>query len=89
MNGILWALQILLALVFLVTGMMKVVRPKEQLVTQMDWVVESPQPVVWLVGLLEILGAAFTNYQHKEYSKIGLKLINTIKRLRKPINQNR
>jgi uncharacterized membrane protein YphA (DoxX/SURF4 family) len=105
MNTILWILQILLALLFFVTGVMKIVRPKEQLVKQMGWVEDTPQQVVRLVGFLEILGAvglilpsvtgilpwltplaatglaltmvgaAFTNYRYKEFSKIGLNVV--------------
>ncbi len=57
MNSILWILQGLLALVFLITGAIKIIRPKEQLVAQMGWVEEVSQPVVRLIGFVEILGA--------------------------------
>ena len=57
MNGILLILQVLLALLFFVTGVMKIARPKEQLAAQMGWVEDTSQPVVRLVGVLEILGA--------------------------------
>ncbi len=57
MNSLLWILQGLLALVFLITGAIKIIRPKEQLVAQMGWVEEVSQPVVRLIGFVEILGA--------------------------------
>ena len=57
MNGTLWALQGLLALVFLVTGAIKIVLPKERLAAQMGWVENVSQPVVRLIGVVEILGA--------------------------------
>ncbi len=57
MNAILWILQILLALVFLITGAIKIIRPKEQLAAQMGWVDDVSQPVVRLIGFVEILGA--------------------------------
>jgi uncharacterized membrane protein YfcA len=57
MNGTLWTLQGLLALVFLVTGALKIVLPKERLVAQMGWVENVSQQVVRLIGVVEILGA--------------------------------
>jgi len=57
MNGTLWSLQGLLALVFLVTGAIKIVLPKERLAAQMGWVENVSQPVVRLIGVVEILGA--------------------------------
>ncbi len=57
MNGTLWTLQGLLALVFLVTGAIKMVLPKERLVAQMGWVENVSQPVVRLIGVVEIFGA--------------------------------
>ena len=57
MNGTLWTLQGLLALVFLVTGALKIVLPKERLAAQMGWVENVSQPVVRLIGVVEILGA--------------------------------
>ena len=57
MNGTLWTLQGLLALVFLVTGAIKIALPKDRLVAQMGWVENVSQPVVRLIGVVEILGA--------------------------------
>ena len=105
MNQILWILQGLLGLVFLITGAMKIIRTKEQLAAQMGWVNDVSQPVVRLIGFVEILGAvglilpsvtgilpwltplaaagltltmigaALTNYRHKELSMIGLNTV--------------
>lgn len=57
MNGTLWTLQGLLALVFLVTGAVKIVLPKDRLAAMMGWVENVSQPVVRLIGVVEILGA--------------------------------
>jgi uncharacterized membrane protein YphA (DoxX/SURF4 family) len=58
MNGMLWIFQRLLALVLLITGTMKIIRPKEQLAAQMGWVNDVSEPVIRLIGFVEILGAA-------------------------------
>ena len=58
MNVVLWILQALLALVFLLAGGLKVVRSRDQLRSFMQWVEKTPAPVVKLIGVLEILGAA-------------------------------
>lgn len=57
MNEILWILQGLLASVFLITGALKIIRPKEQLAPKMGWVNDVSQPVIRLIGFVEILGA--------------------------------
>lgn len=57
MNAILWILQGLMALLFLVTGALKLALPKERLVNQMGWVESASQQVVRLIGAAEILGA--------------------------------
>src|SRR5882757_29369 len=56
MNGFLWGLQGLLALVFLVTGIRKLIRTDAQTRAE-PWVREIPVPVVRVIGVLEILGA--------------------------------
>ena len=56
MNVALWIIQGLLALVFLMTGVMKLVRPKEQLAARMGWVEDFSQPTVRMIGIVEILG---------------------------------
>jgi uncharacterized membrane protein YphA (DoxX/SURF4 family) len=55
MNIVLWIVQILLALAFLMAGGMKVSQPGEKLRKAMSWT--EHVPVVRLVGILEILGA--------------------------------
>jgi hypothetical protein len=58
-NIALWIAQGLLALVYLAAGGLKVVRPREQLVTSgnFDWMKDSSDAGVKAVGLVEILGA--------------------------------
>ena len=56
-NSVLWVFQILVALVFLATGIPKVMLPKEKLERRMGWVKEAPVSTVKIVGVLEILGA--------------------------------
>lgn len=59
MNIALWIVQSLLALVYLATGGLKIVRPREQLVASgnFDWMKDSSDAGVKAVGLVEILGA--------------------------------
>lgn len=57
MNVVLWIIQALLALMFLMSGIMKVTRKKEQLAAQMGWVEDFSQPVIQMIGTVEILGA--------------------------------
>lgn len=59
MNIALWAVQGLLALVYLVAGGLKVVRPREQLVAsgRLDWMKDHSDAAVKGVGAVEILGA--------------------------------
>jgi uncharacterized membrane protein YphA (DoxX/SURF4 family) len=56
-NIFLWILQILLALVFLATGLGKLTQPKDKLVKQMGWVNDFSANTVKLVGGLELLAA--------------------------------
>ncbi len=57
MNNVLWVFQILVALVFLATGLPKVIAPKEKLERRMGWVKEAQVSTVKIIGVLEILGA--------------------------------
>ena len=57
MNVLLWVVQGLLALVFLMSGIMKVTQPKAQLETRMGWTKEASLPVIRTIGSLEVLGA--------------------------------
>jgi uncharacterized membrane protein len=58
MSAVLWVLQIVLALVFLALGLLMVTRSREQLLRVLPWVEDFPAPVVRIVGVLELLGAA-------------------------------
>ena len=57
MNKVLWVLQILLALAFLMAGAMKLVTPIADLGVQMGWVNDVPVWLVRFIGLAEVLGA--------------------------------
>ena len=57
MNIALWIVQGLLALVFGMTGMMKLTQPKQKLAAQMGYVEDFSQGSVRLIGALELLGA--------------------------------
>ncbi|HVP20775.1 MAG TPA: DoxX family protein [Anaerolineaceae bacterium] len=56
MNILLWIVQGLLALFFVMTGALKLVRSKEQLSARMGWVEDVSQPVIRMIGFVEILG---------------------------------
>jgi hypothetical protein len=58
-NITLWAVQGLLAFVYLAAGGLKVVRPREQLVAsgRLDWMKDNSDAVVKAIGAVEILGA--------------------------------
>ncbi len=56
MNAVLWVIQALLALVFIMTGLMKLTQPKEKLAARMKWTQDVPQSVVRVIGAVEILG---------------------------------
>ncbi len=57
MNTALWVVQIILAAIFLMAGLVKVTQPRERLVTQMGWVDDYSDGNLRLIGTLEILGA--------------------------------
>ena len=58
MNIVLWIVQILLALAFLMAGALKATQPPDKLSARMTWVkAMKPQQIVRLIGILEILGA--------------------------------
>jgi uncharacterized membrane protein YphA (DoxX/SURF4 family) len=56
-NIMLWVVQILLALVFAMAGIMKVTQPIDRLAARMGWVKDVGHRAVRLIGVLEILGA--------------------------------
>jgi len=57
MNIVLWIVQILLALAFLMAGTMKSTQPAAKLAGRMKWVSAVRPQTVHLIGILEILGA--------------------------------
>lgn len=52
-----WIVAALLAVFYLYSGVLKVVRSKDQLRPMMGWVDTFPLPFVRTIGLLEVLGA--------------------------------
>jgi uncharacterized membrane protein YphA (DoxX/SURF4 family) len=56
MKYVLWALQVLLGLAFLGSGVMKLMQPYETLATQLPWVSSVPPALVTFIGLAEALG---------------------------------
>lgn len=56
MNTLLWIIQGLLALVFFVTGIPKLVRKKEQLVTQMGALEDLSLAQIRVIGFAEVAG---------------------------------
>lgn len=57
MNAVLWGVQVLLALVFAITGTAKLSRPRLALAGRMRWVEDASDAQVKTVGLLEVLAA--------------------------------
>ena len=57
MNAVLWVIQIVLAVVFLGSGLAKVLRPKEQVRARMAWVDDFSQPMMRFIGTVEALAA--------------------------------
>ncbi len=57
MNTVLWVIQGLLGLIFLLAGSMKLIQPKEKLVSKMAWVEDFSAGKVRLIGTFEILCA--------------------------------
>lgn len=57
MEVALWVIQVLLALVFVMAGVMKLTQPKEKIAAQMPWANDFSQNNIRLIGLVEVLGA--------------------------------
>lgn len=58
MNIVIWVVQILLALAFLLAGIMKATQPIVKLAVRMKWVnAMKPPQLVRLIGILEVLAA--------------------------------
>jgi len=59
MNVFLWVVAIVLAALFFASGIMKVLRSKEQLAAAgQGWVEPFAPPMIKLIGAVEVLGAA-------------------------------
>ena len=58
MNVVLWIVQALLALAFAFSGLSKLTQPRQSLIDRgMAYVEDFPQPLVKVIGTLEVLGA--------------------------------
>ena len=57
MNVVLWIVQALLAIIFLLAGTMKLTQSKEKLAERMGWVQDFSEGQIRLIGILEIMGA--------------------------------
>ncbi|WP_394214244.1 DoxX family protein [Brachybacterium vulturis] len=57
MNLLLWILAFLLAAIFVVTGVVKLVTARDQQIDRTPYVEDFPQVVIRGIGVLEILGA--------------------------------
>lgn len=55
MNAVVWGLQVLLALAFLLAGVMKSTQPRQRLATNMGWVEDFSDNTVRTIGVLEVL----------------------------------
>lgn len=56
MNIVLWIIQIILAGMFVLAGVIKTTQPKEKLATNMPWVNDYSLEMVRFVGISELLG---------------------------------
>jgi uncharacterized membrane protein YphA (DoxX/SURF4 family) len=56
MNIVIWVVQILLGLAFILAGIMKASQPREKLTERMTWVEDYSGPQVKLIGVVEVLG---------------------------------
>ena len=57
MNVFLWVLQIVLALMFAMAGVLKSTQPREKLQGSLPWVEDFPTSTVRFIGVVELLGA--------------------------------
>lgn len=57
MGTFLWVLQWVLALMFLMAGLMKMMQPKEKLAEKMGWVNDFSSGAVKTIGMVEVLAA--------------------------------
>jgi uncharacterized membrane protein YphA (DoxX/SURF4 family) len=56
MNVVIWVVQILLGLAFVLAGIMKASQPREKLSGRLTWVEDYSGPQVKLIGVVEFLG---------------------------------
>jgi uncharacterized membrane protein YphA (DoxX/SURF4 family) len=56
-NVVLWGVASVLAGMFLLAGTMKSTQPRENLIRQLPWVEDVPQPLVRLIGVAEFAAA--------------------------------
>jgi uncharacterized membrane protein len=57
MNVFLWIVQAILAAMFAMSGVAKVLQPKEKLVDKYPWMQDVSQATVRFIGVMELLGA--------------------------------
>ena len=57
MNTVVWIVQVVLALGFLMAGAMKVIQPRAELAPQMGWVEDFTDAQVKGIGLVEVAAA--------------------------------
>lgn len=57
MDIVLWILQIVLAAMFAMAGILKATQPKEKLLAQMPWVEDFSAGTVRFIGVMELLAA--------------------------------
>src|SRR5258705_11938269 len=57
MNTVVWIVQILLALAFLMAGLMKLTQPIERPAQRMSWVNDFSPASIRVIGAVEFLGA--------------------------------
>jgi uncharacterized membrane protein len=57
MNVFLWIVQAILAALFAMSGLVKVLQPKDKLADKYPWMQDFSQATVRLIGVMELLGA--------------------------------
>ena len=57
MNTVRWSAQILAAIMFLMSGSMKLLQPKEKLAEKMGWADDFNPSTIKIIAVLEILGS--------------------------------
>nr|WP_319272083.1 DoxX family protein [uncultured Draconibacterium sp.] len=56
MNVALWIIQIIVAALFLTSGSLKLVLPKDNLIKVFEWIEDFTEPKLRLIGAFEVLG---------------------------------